>query len=381
MKELTGCLMLVGTAADCPDLLYTTGFKAVDPVVLALTAKQWCLVVPEMEFGRAKRAVERHGAKTGHTREVVTPELLGLDVTKRRRVGNWAAAVARRVGAKHVTVSSTFPLSVARRLERGKLRVVLSKERLFPQRDVKSGPEIANIRQCQQAAVIAMRGAITFLASAKIDEAGILRVNRNRLLCEDVQRLIGETLMQHDCFCGDLIVSCGRQTADPHEIGHGPLHAGQVILIDIFPQHLKHGYWGDLTRTVVKGEAPKRLKRMFYAVRAAQGAALDRLHPGVKGSSVHRAASGELLRRGFVTARRDGRMEGFTHSTGHGVGLSIHEWPVLGPMGERLKRGHVVTVEPGLYYADIGGIRIEDTVVVTPGGWQYLVPCERRFEI
>jgi Xaa-Pro aminopeptidase len=117
-------------------------------------------------------------------------------------------------------------------------------------------------------------------------------------------------------------------------------------------------------------------------VRAAQAAALAVLRPGVKGAAVHAAAARALESRGFRTGAEDGRGVGFIHGTGHGVGLAIHEGPTLGPSSDtRLRSGHVVTVEPGLYYPRLGGIRIEDTVVVTPQGWRILAPCEKRFEL
>ena len=106
------------------------------------------------------------------------------------------------------------------------------------------------------------------------------------------------------------------------------------------------------------------------------------LFPISKCSTINRAVVDEFIRRGFVTAVVDGRPEGFIHSTGHGVGLEIHERPsVSGMSDERLRSGNVITIEPGLYYPDMGGIRIEDTIVVVPGGWRYLVPCEKKFSL
>jgi Xaa-Pro aminopeptidase len=201
------------------------------------------------------------------------------------------------------------------------------------------------------------------------------------ITAEAVKKLIHGILLDHDCTGKDTIVACGRQAVDPHEQGHGPLRAGKAIVIDIFPQHIRSGYWGDLTRTVVRGAAGHELRGMYSAVRAAQLAALERIKSGVKGSTVHRAAAAELTRRGFRTENLDGQPAGFIHSTGHGVGLAIHEGPSLSASGGRLRAGHVVTVEPGLYYPAVGGVRIEDTVEVTRDGWRYLVPCEKRFEI
>ena len=119
---------------------------------------------------------------------------------------------------------------------------------------------------------------------------------------------------------------------------------------------------------------------MYAAVKASQAAALKQIHPGVSCISVHRAAAALFEARGYKTHREKDRAVGFIHSTGHGVGLAIHEAPSLGASRSRLCVGDVVTVEPGLYYPELGGIRIEDTVVVTEHGWRYLAPCEKIFE-
>jgi Xaa-Pro aminopeptidase len=151
--------------------------------------------------------------------------------------------------------------------------------------------------------------------------------------------------------------------------------------MDIFPQNMKTGYWGDLTRTVLRGKASPYHKKMYNAVKSAQAAALSALRPGVTGRSVHLAACRELERRGFPVMFPDDQRKGFRHGTGHGVGLCIHEPPGINMYCGRLKKGQVVTVEPGWYDPQVGGVRIEDTVVITAHGWKYLVPCEKRFEI
>jgi Xaa-Pro aminopeptidase len=280
-----------------------------------------------------------------------------------------------------VTVPGTFPLGAAERLRRGGVKLRVGADPLFPRRAVKRADELGRIRQAQQAAVIAMREAIERIRRAEPGRDGVLELEGATLTSERLRRGIHQRLLDLDCQARDTIVAGGPASADPHETGSGPLRAGEPVVLDIFPQHLDHGYWGDLTRTVVRGRAAPRLRRMYAAVKAAQAAALAAVRPGVCCATVHRAASRELDRRGFGSHIEDGRAVGFIHSTGHGVGLAIHEPPAVSLNRTRLRSGHVITVEPGLYYPDIGGIRIEDTIVVQPGGWQYLVPCEKRFEL
>lgn len=377
MKKSTRAILLVGTAETCPNLRYVSGFRAVDPVTfLAKDAQHQYLLVPQLEHGRA----EKESTSKRHVR-VLTPDDLSMTKAARKRLNGWVLALLKTTGVKSVTVPASFPLGVARRLERAGVRVAVIKGDLFPERAIKTSAEVRQIRESQQAAVIAMRSAMAMMRSATIEKSGQLRYNGKTLTSEMVKGIIARVLLEHDCIGKDTIVAGGVQAADPHDTGMGPLKAHEAIVIDIFPQHIEHGYWGDITRTFVRGAAPAKLKRMYRAVRAAQAAALNKVKSGVKCVTVHRAAVKEMVARGFRTEVVNGRCVGFIHSTGHGVGLAIHEEPAVG-MGEtRLKNGNVITIEPGLYYPDIGGIRVEDTVVVAPGGWRYLVPCEKPLEL
>jgi len=282
---------------------------------------------------------------------------------------------------RRVKVPGSFPHGVAVRLQRKGIRVDVAEKDLFPERAVKRPDELRKIKETQQAAVIAMRTAIETVAASEIDGRWFLVWKRKKLTAGDVRRIITRVLVEHDCLSTETIVAGGKQAVDPHERGEGPLRAHETIVNDIFPRHLTHGYWGDLTRTILKGEAPASLRTMYQAVKAAQTAALNRVRAGARGAAVHRAAVAEFERRGFKTVVADGKGSGFVHSTGHGVGLAIHEGPTVGPGPGRLKIGNVITIEPGLYYPGIGGIRIEDTIVVTRTGWRYLVPCEKQFEV
>jgi Xaa-Pro aminopeptidase len=352
---------------------YASGFRSVDPVVYLESGERRLLAVPGMEVGRAQR--EAAGA------EVYSPEMLGLRGMSRRKLSEWALRLMRKAGVKKVLVSGSLPYGVGRRIEKAGHRVKISPGPLYPERERKRPEEVRCIRQAQEAAVIAMRAATAAIARSQVRNDGTLVLSGKTLTAEGIKRLIAGVLLEHDCIGQDIIVAGGVHAADPHDTGRGPLRAGESIVLDIFPQHQRHGYWGDLTRTVVRGEAPDRLRRMYNAVRAAQQAALSVIRPGVRTARVHRAAVAVFERRGFKTGSDQGRGYGFIHGTGHGVGLAIHEAPSLGTGEGRLKEGHVVTVEPGLYYPGFGGVRIEDTIVVTRDGWRYLVPCEKRLEL
>jgi len=368
MKKLTAAKLIVGRPCISADILYSTGFKAPDAVVFLEAGGTRYLVVPQMEIGRARA--------TNPTLTTLTPEELGVAPGRRRDIAQWAAALLRRTGVRSVEVPSNFPLGVARKLEERGLTVRVSTEAFCPQREVKTAEELNKMRSVQSSAVRAMKAVFRSIQAARADSKGFLRSDRTLMTAESVRMQINLLLLRENCAGGEPIVACGPESANPHSIGHGPLKAGEPLVIDIFPQHLDTGYWGDLTRTVVKGPARRpEVARMFRAVAAAHREALRALRAGVTGASVHKRAAQELERRGFRNALNEGVAEGFVHSTGHGVGLEIHETPTLSPSGRRLRAGNVVTVEPGLYYAEIGGVRLEDTVAVTRRGFDYLARC------
>ena len=374
MKKLTVPILLVGTPSELADLRYASGFSAVDPVVFLAARRKSFLVVPTMELGRARREAHRGVS-------VCTPSNLGLARKEQRRISSWALGALRTARVRRVTVSRFFPLGIADRLRRCGIRIDVAEGMLFPGREVKTPAEIRRLQESQRAAVAAMQRAVAMIRQAKVNRAGHLVHGGRVLTSESVRCVIEHVLVDHNCIARETIVACGRDAADPHARGCGPLRAGVPIVIDIFPQHKEHGYWGDLTRTIVKGRADERLRKIYRAVFAAQRAALDLLRAGVTGKTVDAAVRAVFEKRGFGTAISGGMAEGFTHSTGHGVGLDIHEFPSLSPMGGRLKEGQVVTVEPGLYYRRAGGVRIEDTVVVTRRGWKLLAKCATCFEV
>ncbi|HYL67785.1 MAG TPA: Xaa-Pro peptidase family protein [Candidatus Limnocylindria bacterium] len=169
----------------------------------------------------------------------------------------------------------------------------------------------------------------------------------------------------------ETIVASGPRSAWAHARPTSkPLRKNELVVMD--QGAILRGYCSDLTRTVFLGRATTRVRRLYRAVLEAQEAARSAIMPGVSTGDVDAAARQVL--------RRYGLAKYFTHSTGHGLGLEIHEMPRLG-RGEKtlLEKGMVVTVEPGVYVEGLGGIRIEDDVVVTPTGAVSLTNAPREF--
>ena len=373
MRKLTGSLLLIGGGADSSDFRYVTGFRAVDPVVFIRHKAERTLIVPAMEKGRALREVKK-GIRVLAVSELITTR------TKHPRISDWIVAYAKSHRIGHFVVSAKCPVGIVESLRRRGLSVSVFRGPIVPEREFKTRDEIHKIAAVQQAAVAALGAAINVLARCRIAKDSKLVWKGKEITAEDMRAIIAIELLRRGCSAEGTIVACGAQSADPHEEGRGPLRAHAPIILDIFPRDMQTGYWGDLTRTVVRGRASEPVRRMFAAVRAAQVAVMRAARPGVKLADLHALAQRELEGRGFRT-QLVGQPSGFIHSTGHGVGLDIHEAPAIAKVKGRLRQGHVVTIEPGLYYPEVGGVRIEDTVVIGSRGAQLLARAPYRLEI
>jgi Xaa-Pro aminopeptidase len=369
-KQLTMPRLMVEGSGQCADLRYGSGFLPVDPVVFLDEGKRRTLVVPQLEYARA----------CNEARDVVVllPEEAGVSRKGRRGLAAWASHLLHLRGVKRVAAGAFLPASILRELEKSGVRVHLEPESIYPERAIKRDDEIDAIMRSQRAAVAGMRAAERLLRAATVGNGGVLKWKGKTLTAGMVRTAIDTVLMHHDCIARDTIVAGGAQAADPHERGHGPLRAGTSIVIDIFPQHKRSGYWGDITRTFCKGRPSPALAHMYTTVLKAQVLALARIKPGSDGSVIHEAVSDFFVEAGYPTTVRDGVVRGFFHGTGHGVGLDIHEAPRVNRMPQRLAAGHVVTVEPGLYDPDVGGVRIEDTVVIEKGGARILAAYPKK---
>ncbi len=172
----------------------------------------------------------------------------------------------------------------------------------------------------------------------------------------------------------ECIVATGPAGSMPHyRPGRNELISGDMLLIDM--GMLLEGYCSDMTRVVALGEKPKtKMRKAFDAVLEAEEAALAEVGPGVKTADLHKIATEKLKKRGLASY--------FTHGLGHGVGLEIHEAPTLNSVSKDvLKPGMVITIEPGVYLPGLGGVRIEDLVVVTKNGHRSLSGAEKKFRI
>lgn len=369
--------LLISSSEHNADMLYVAGVFVPDPFIVAEVDGQWHGLLSTLEIDRARKKSCLHHVHLDSPWRKQAEERgwqSGLAFT--------AAAFLASHGIGRVQVPADFPLLFAEQLRGLGFTVTAGDGSLFPQRAIKTEAEIAQLQRAVRICKSAMRMAERTLASASIDAAGILRDagSGRRMKSADLRRVIDTEIIARGATPSHTIVACGREAADPHNIGHGFLRAGQSIIIDIFPRH-HSGYWGDMTRTFVKGKADRKIRRMYQAVRQGQDLGLSMLADGADGAAIHAAILAFFEKKGFPTGERRGRQMGFFHGTGHGVGLDIHEQPRVSIKGDKLRAGHVVTVEPGLYYHDVGGVRLEDMAVVTGNGHRNLTRYPRRMEI
>ena len=208
-----------------------------------------------------------------------------------------------------------------------------------------------------------------------------LRYRGQWVTSELLKKVLNVSMMENNCIGSHTIVASGNLGCDPHNEGTGTVWANQSLIVDVFPKSADSFYYADITRTFVKGKATPALKAQYEAVKAAQEKGIRMVAPGVNGRAVHQAIQKDMEARGYYTERRKGTMVGFFHGTGHGLGLDVHEPPRVNSSEHILKKGEVVTVEPGLYYPGVGAVRIEDLLVVTEKGHQNLTVYPKKLEI
>jgi Xaa-Pro aminopeptidase len=287
--------------------------------------------------------------------------------------------VVRRLGISHAIIPGDFPVAIADRLRADEIILAVDDESVAARRRVKAGAELAGVRAAQQAAHAATARAAELLAGAEIGPDGNLRgEDGGPLLAEAVREELRRTCAEYGATCpADMIVASIHNGGGGHDPGTGPLPSGLPIQVDIFPRHEASACWADMTRTFVVGdptaEDAELISEQERLVRAALEEARAAVRPGVTGRELYEATCDLFEAAGWATQRTGGGDEGFQFALGHGVGLEVHEPPGLGFAGrEPLMAGDVIAIEPGLWDKRIGGVRLEDLLLVTADGCETL---------
>ena len=378
MKKLTDKrnILIVAASEYDANLYYVTRFLAPDPFVLVQTRGKKYLLMNDLEVDRAR--------KQSTADEVVSTSLLARSYLDRygKRPGyiDLISGFLKSKKIHSLSVPGNFPLEYADPLRKRGFKLSVEPEPFFAQRMVKTPAEVRAIETAIGHTEKAFFAAVDALKKSVIKK-GKLYLRGDLMTSESLRKIIDVHLMESGCMGVNTITSCGEQAVDPHDRGSGPLYANESIIMDIFPRDTASHYYADFTRTVVKGKASEKLKCMYAAVHEGQEIGFRMIREGVDASEVHKAIHKRFDDLGFPTGLIDGRMQGFFHGTGHGLGLDIHELPRVGGAKDVLKAGHVVTVEPGLYYKGAGGVRLEDVVVVTKTGCRNLTKAPKFLEI
>jgi Xaa-Pro aminopeptidase len=361
---------LIDAASTDSDQYYLSGFDAPDPFVTLYDGEVHLLFARGLEYGRAKK--EARAATVERDVDYGYGDLAaehGPEDARDRVLAAFCAAY----GVASVATPPRFPLRTADGLREQGIDVTAEDDGVVTEiRATKTDEEVEHVREAQRANEAAMARAEELVAGATAEGDRLVH-DGEVLTSERVKEAIEVELLRHGCALDETIVACGADAADPHDRGSGPLAPDEPIIVDIFPQSKATKYHADMTRTFCAGTPGDTLQEWYDLTAAAKDAALDAIEPGVTGAAVHDAVCDVYEDAGLPTLRADETAEtGFIHSTGHGVGLDVHELPRLAPAGGELQPGHVVTVEPGLYDPEVGGVRIEDLVVVTADGYENL---------
>jgi Xaa-Pro aminopeptidase len=367
--------LIVAPSDTDADMLYATRIFIGDPFIFLEQNGKRTLVLSDLEIDRAKK-------------NATADEFVMFSELEREVQGKAKAAPAyekvlahflTRRGVKRAIVPANFPLGYANEIKRRGISLEASNGLFWPKRETKTEEEIAKISHALRITEAGMRRGMEVLKASEPGAGKKLRWSGKALTSEILRAEIDTAILRAGGTPTTTIVAGGDQACDPHERGFGPLFSDSLIILDIFPRDMKTGYWGDMTRTVVRGRASEEQRKLWNTVKAGQALALKRIKAGVDGMSIHKAIQQLFTERGFPTEVRNGKHVGFFHGTGHGLGLEIHEYPRLQKV--TLKAGQCLTVEPGLYYPGIGGVRIEDVVIVERNGCRILSRFPKHLEI
>lgn len=326
------------------------------------------LILREIEMDRAKKNAR---ADRVYGYSDFTPAS-GLSGDRETAAAQSTTECLRRNGITNVIGDRTLPLIYVDEMQAAGISVELDIDMGVTDRRVKDEEEVAHLRRAQQVTEEVIRMACETVANSVADDNGILQVEGNPLTSERLRTMVDTFLLERNFFNPPCIVAGGSDGGDCHELGSGVLRTGEPVIIDIFPLDKSSMYNGDCTRTVVHGDIPEEIQKMHAAVVAAKEAAILVTKAGETGEVVHLETIRVLLEHGYQEGLpKESDPTTFCsmpHGTGHGIGLDVHEPPLLDRNGAVLLSGDVVTIEPGLYSHALGGVRVEDMVLVTENG-------------
>lgn len=375
-KPVLGKLLFADSVTN-PDILYATGFMSHDAFIYFESNGKKYMVISSLELERANEEAKKRIC-------VINRDDL-LRGSNDKSVKTLFQVILTRYSQNKWLIPHNFPVLYSEMLKGmlGDKAVVIEECEFFPGRNIKTSSEIKEISKAMAIAQKAMSKAEAILSDSSVNSKDELIYNRKPLTSEFLKNEINIELVRCGAHTHGTIASSGVQCSIPHNTGSGIIKSSVPIIIDIFPRLESSGYWGDMTRTFAKGKASETLKKAYNAVKITRDNAISKVKPGAIPSVIAKEATDDLTSMGFETGRTsDGRYYGFFHGLGHGVGLEIHENPRINLLSSRpLEAGNVITIEPGVYYSEWGGVRLEDLLIVTGEGHRSLTKYPNILEI
>jgi Xaa-Pro aminopeptidase len=367
--------LIFASSEESADLLYATKFSVPDPVLFLRQNGKTTILLSDLEVDRGK--------KEAKVDEVIALSSVEHLLQKGRKgkppIEKTIAFFLRQRRVRKAAVPYNFPVGLANGLAKEGISVVPVAGLFWSEREYKTEGELQLIRRAIRITEIGLARGMEVLQAAEIKSGKRLVWAGKALTSEKLRAEIDTAILQAGGTPTGTIVAGGEQACDPHDRGSGPLKADSLIILDVFPRDARSGYYGDLTRTVVRGKANEAQRQLWWTVYEAQKLALRKIRAGGSGGSLQAEVAEFFRQQGYPAEIRDGRWVGFFHGLGHGFGLAIHEQPRIAKTN--FKTGQVLTVEPGLYFPGVGGVRIEDDGVVTENGFKVLSKFGKQLEV
>jgi Xaa-Pro aminopeptidase len=356
-----------------PELRHELPLAIPDPFLYVERDGERHVVLTSFEIDRVR---EIPGAPKPHAyEEFGYDDLIAQGLPRDEVLLEVTVNAARALGVTEALVPWTFPAKFADRFREVGVQLTPELDFFQDRRRVKSGAELAGIRRAQRAAEAGMDAARGLLRRAEPNGSGLV-VDGEPLTSERIKVAILEAFTARGTVADEFIVSHGPQSAVGHDMGSGPIMAGESIVIDLWPRDVETACYADMTRTYVVGEPPEEIVLYHELCKEALDRSLAAIRAGVPGADVFTLVCELFHEAGQPTqlSKAPGEVlaDGFYHGLGHGVGLEVHEAPSLGRAPGAMVAGDVVTVEPGLYRQGFGGVRLEDLVLVTEDGAENL---------
>jgi Xaa-Pro aminopeptidase len=366
-------VVIFGDTVRSPELRHEVPILIPDPFLYLEKDGRRVVALHSLEIPRVREEAPQI--------EIVSLEQLGQDelvadgLTAPEVALELCLRACRELGIARAAVPPSFPLELGDHLRTNAVELTVDRDLFDGRRRAKNETELRGIRNAQKACEAALDRAREMFRRTERNGEG-LTLDGEPLTSERVKRAIEDVFADFGVEGSDMVVSHGPQTAVGHNMGSGQIRANEPVVFDLFPRDKETGCYADMTRTYVIGEPSDEVKEWYRLVKEALDRSTAEVKPGANGRALFEIACDIFQDAGYKTQlnKEPGEVleDGFFHSLGHGVGLEVHELPSMGRIGHDLVPGDVITIEPGLYRAGYGGLRLEDLVLVTEDGYEVI---------